>query len=86
MGIVKDTGLTIVILILVVMLSLVVSELAINISSFPEGQTVAALLVNDWSAIVDYVEFGLVVIGVTSLIGLLLWFINTISSSSSEIF
>lgn len=86
MGIVNDTRLTIVILISVIVLSLYVSELAINIASFPGGQAVATLLVNDLSAIVGYVEFALVVIGVTSLVGLLLWFINNISSYSPEVF
>ena len=86
MGIVNDTSLTIVILISVVVLSLSGSELAINIASFPGGQAVATLLVNDLSTIVGYAEFALVVAGVTSLVGLLLWFINTISSSSHETF
>ena len=86
MGIVNDTRLTIVILISVIVLSLSVSELAINIASFPGEQAVATLLVNDLSAIVGYTEFALVVAGVTSLVGLLLWFINAIYSSSPEVF
>ena len=86
MGIKEDTTSTIGVLILLVALSFIVYEFASTMASLPGGRAEATLINNAWSAMVSDVEFVLVVAGVTSLVGLLLWFINTIFSSSPEVF
>ena len=86
MGIIDDTTSTIGVSILLVVLSFIVYGFASTMTSLPGGHAAATLINNAWSAMVSDVGFALVAISVIGFVVLLLWFIDTIYSSSHDVF
>ena len=86
MGIIEDATSTVWVLILLVVLSLFIYKFASTMASLPGGHAAAILINNAWSAMVSNVEFALDITGVIGLVLLLLWFIDTTSSSSHDVF